>query len=59
MPLVNIDPEVIHLELANSERKKGYNYAKISFITTKLNVNYTKSKLLPFLNSNLVTVLSM
>ena len=52
MPLVNTGPGAVHLELANSERKKGYNYAKISFVTTKLNVNYTKPKLPPFLNSN-------
>src|SRR6185312_5444310 len=52
MPLVNTDPGAVHLELANSERKKGYYYAKISFVTTKLNVNYTNPKLPPFLNSN-------
>ena len=47
MPLVNTGPGAVHLKLANSERKKGYNYAKISFVTTKLNVNYTKPKLPP------------
>ena len=31
--------------LANSENKKGYNYAKLSIVTTILNVNYTKFKL--------------
>src|SRR5207249_7625700 len=35
----------VHLELANSEKKKGYNYAKLSIVTTILNVNYTKPKL--------------
>ena len=52
MPLVNTGPGAVHLELADSERKKGYYYAKISFVTTKLNVNYTNPKLPPFLNSN-------
>src|SRR2546421_12674851 len=52
MPLVNTGPGAVHLELANSEKKKGYYYAKISIVTTILNVNYTKPKLPPFLNSN-------
>ncbi len=52
MPLVNTGPGAVHLELANSEKKKGYNYARISIVTTILNVNYTKPKLPPFLNSN-------
>src|SRR5438270_1269702 len=52
MPLVNTGPGAVHLELANSEKKKGYNYAKLSIVTTILNVNYTKPKLPPFLNSN-------
>ena len=52
MPLVNTGPGVVYLELANSEKKKGYNYAKISIVTTILNVNYTKPKLLPSSKSN-------
>src|SRR2546430_3578689 len=52
MPLVNTGIGVVHLELAHSEKKKGYIYAKISIVTTILNVNYTKPKLPPFLNSN-------
>src|SRR5256885_17042239 len=52
MPLVNTGPGAVHLELANSEKKKGYYYDKISIVTTILNVNYTNPKLPLFLNSN-------
>src|SRR5947209_16176827 len=52
IPLVNTGLGAVHLELAHSEKKKGYIYAKISIVTTILNVNYTKPKLPPFLNSN-------
>ena len=59
MPLVNTGIGAVHLELANSEKKKGYNYAKISIVTTILNVNYTKPKLPPSSIPTPVTVSSM
>ena len=49
LPMVNVKPGVIYLKIANSEKKKGYNYAKVSIVTTILNVNYTKPKFPPFL----------
>ena len=29
LPMVNVRPGVVYLQTANSEKKKGYNYAKL------------------------------
>ena len=57
--MVNVKPGVVYLKIANSEKKKGYIYAKISIVTTILNVNYTKPKLPPSSIPTPVTVSSM
>ena len=56
MPFVNTGPGAVHLELANSERKKGYNYAKINFVTTKLVLIMTNPKIPLSQNPTLVNL---